>query len=148
MWTAHHQTSTGCSSQECSNFPACSIGSCSPSGNLIKPLFKKKGISLLLEGLWDSAVRGKACCGMVDGSTGWQRSCLNLWKFSFKAGVALNSAEVPWPLEIGLVCGVFCFPTLSAKSAELDLLVSAGRVPRLGMCFHNLAVLHPLEREG
>jgi len=34
----------------------------------------------------------------------------------------LNYLQLPWPLEIGVSLWGFCFPALSAKSAELDLL--------------------------
>lgn len=122
----------------------CSGGSCSLTGNLIK-LYSRKAVSFLLEGLWDSAVPGKVCCGMVSRSMGWQSSCLNLWCISLRAGVALNSDQLPWPLETRKGLWVFLVSQLSTKNAELDLLVTVSKVPRTGMCFHSLAVLHILE---
>lgn len=101
----------------------------------------------MLEGLCDSAVPRKVCCGMVGRSMGWEGSCLYLWDISFKTGVALNSAQLPWPLKTGKGLWGFLVSQLSTKSAELDLLVTVSRVPTTGISFHRLAVLRALERE-
>lgn len=103
----------------------------------------------MLEGLCDSAVPRKVCCGTVGRTVGvgWEGSCLYLWDISFKTGVALNSAQLPWPLKTGKGLWGFLVSQLSTKSAELDLLVTVSRVPTTGICFHRLAVLRALERE-
>lgn len=127
------------------DFPMHSGGSCSLTGNLIK-LYLRKHVSFLFEGLWNSAVPGKGCCGMVGRSMGWQGSCLNLWCISFKTNVSLNSAQLPWPLQTGKGLWFFLDSQLSPKSADLDLLVTVSKVPMTRMCFHSLGVLHTLEK--